>query len=249
MSKTAVLALVTVGALVLSSIPAFAQDFGPPMPYAGKGQFAIAGGYTRSMSEWVVEGQDDKVGDVTRNLLFVQGNYGLWKGIECYARVGVADLAIEYDPDVWTADFEDGYAAFVSVGIKSLFKSHLPLTMGPFIQYTYYSDYENDDVGGADVQYDEVYDLSMGVSIQHGLEMATVYGGGFAYWSKATEQWVEVTAQSGSGNAPVCDLAEDRNIGGFLGVNVPVSAGVNLNAEGQYKSDIAFTVSLNMAFK
>ena len=249
MRKTAVLALVTVGALMLGSIPAFAQAFGPPMPYAHEGKFAVAGGFARSMSEWVVEGQDDKVGDVTKNMLFVQGNYGLWKGVECYARVGVADLTVEYDQDLLTADFEGDYAAFASIGIKSLFKTHLPLMMGPFIQYTYYSDYEDDDVGGAEVEYDEVYDLSMGVSLQHQVSLATLYGGGVIYWSKATEHWTYLVAALDDDCTEVCDLAEDGTVGGFVGVDIPVSASMRFNLEGQYRSDITFSVALNMAFK
>jgi hypothetical protein len=235
------------GALLLSSIPAFAQDFGPPMPYAQKGKLAVAGGFARSMSEWVVEGHDDKVGDATSNLLYLQGSYGLWKGTECYARVGIANLSIEYDPDVWTADFEGDYAAFMSIGLKSLFKTHLPVMMGPFVQYTFYSDYEDDDVAGAKVEYDEVYDLSMGVSLQRQVSMVTVYGGAFAYWSKATERWTHVPPPSASGHTDVCDFAEDGSVGGFGGLNVPVTGCIKFNVEGQYKSDISFSVSLNMA--
>jgi hypothetical protein len=246
MRTAAVLTFVII-AFGIGSLVFAAQELGPPMPYAGKGHVAAGLGYYYYKAQFECDDGEDLPGNVIQNIVFVQASYGVFDGWEIYGRAGMGDvLAEEVEPDLAPGvDFEGDFKFFGGVGVRGMFKTHLPVAIGPIFQYNFYSGYEDEVIEGVTVEYKDAYDVSIGVAFAAPSPMGIglIYGGGFAYWAKATGAFDVPDMQLVMSE----DYQEQGSVGGFLGYRLPLGSGLNLNFEGQYKSDFTVSVSLNKA--
>lgn len=77
-----------------------------------------------------------------------------------------------------------------------------------------------------------------------------VYGGPVAYWARhKVEATVAVYAATETYTlTESTTYKEKNNIGGFAGIRIPLSKSLNLEVEGQYKSDFSMGGALTYAF-
>jgi hypothetical protein len=213
-------------AVVLIAGVAWAGQFGPPEPTADRGKFSLGMGYSLDRSEVKV---DHDTLTAKSNQLYLQGSYTFMKDWETYGRVGGASLKLDNDG----ADFRDRMRGFGGLGLKGVAYRYQNLAIGPFVESSLYRDHR-DSIGGNDVKVKDQWDLNLGVAAQYRVPVGgcdlTVYGGPFAYWNRST---IDVT---GNGLSASEDAREKNNIGGFLGVKVPiVKQKMFLTAECQFK--------------
>jgi hypothetical protein len=243
--RTATVLTIVIAVFALGSMALASAEFGPPTPVAQQGQFAVGVGYNYSASEW--ENEDADTVDeycAKQNQMFVQGTYGVVNGLEVYGRLGMADATIEapLERDIGDpTDFEGDYELYYGVGVRGHFKSHLPVIVGAVFQYNRLSTYEATDfiMPGLDVSYEDGYDVSVGLSLEHVLSIGSIYGGGVAHWAKGS-----ATAIIPDAGTITANYQEKGNVGGFLGLRLPLGSGLIANFEGQYKSDFSVSVSL-----
>jgi hypothetical protein len=224
---------VVVFAMTMIAGTGWAAQFGPPEPTSDPGKFSLGVGYWSDRSRMKMEGGQSA--SMRSNQYYLQGNYSFLKDWEVYGRAGASDLRL-YDRDT-ARHFSDGAKVFGSVGLKGAAYRYKNFAIGPFIEGSMYADHDG-------VAHDQ-WDVNVGVTAQYkvpvGRRDLTVYGGPFAYWRRA-ETSVPV-------NTFGDDMKEKHNIGGFIGVKVPVvQQKIFFTAEAQMRDRMGAGVSLSYKF-
>jgi len=209
---------------------AFAGEFGPPEPLADPGKVSLGIGYWLDRTK--MKQDADHLG-TRSNQYYLQGTYTLLKDWEIYGRLGGADMVVHsHDTD---QHFSDSANVYGTLGFKGVVYRYGNFAIGPFIEGSWYGNYK----GVAKNQWD----TNVGVSAQYKIRSVTLYGGPFAYWRRADSRLAL--------NPPVSqdDMKERHNLGGFLGVRVPVvQQKVFLTAEAQMKDRPGVGASLSFKF-
>lgn len=250
---------------------AFAGNFGSPRPTTVPGGFALGFGYFHYESKWGPEDDTffgisdiwDEV-EAKSDRVYVQGSFSFLKNWEVYARVGAADMRLE-DAFAGIEDFKDDYQPFGTAGIRGLFYNGGSWGIGPFAQVNYvFTDFENEisEVGIIDGmpvhvsdkrKYENPWDISAGVAFYMKQGIVNFYGGPFFYWGKAdTEDDIELIDVETdtlllSASGPTT-YEEKGNLGGYLGVQVSLGKGFNLEVEVIGRKRIGFGTALTYSF-
>ncbi len=213
---------------------AFAGEFGPPEPLGNVGQFSLGAGAWLDRSRMSLDG--DRLGDRSAQY-YLQGDYTFVKDWEVYGRLGSADQRL-YSHDLQQR-FIDGGEAFGTLGFKGVFFRQGNFALGPFIEGSMYGDHS----GVSTSQWDANAGISAQYRIPVGGTSLTVYGGPFAYVHRADADFVD-SAVAGSSS-----MSERNNVGGFLGVRVPVvQQKLFLTVEAQMRDRLSTGASVNYAF-
>jgi hypothetical protein len=213
---------------------ASAGEFGPPEPLGNVGQFSLGVGTWLDRSKMSLDG--DRLGDRSSQY-YLQGDYTFLKDWEAYGRLGSADQRL-YSHDLQQR-FTDGGDVFGTVGFKGVFFRQGNFALGPFIEGSMYGDHS----GVSTNQWDANAGLSAQYKIPLGSRDLTLYGGPFAYIHRADVDFAD-SAVAGSD-----EISERHNVGGFLGVKVPVvQQKLFLTVEAQMRDRLSTGASLSYAF-
>jgi len=209
---------------------AFAGQFGPPEPLADPGKVSLGLGYWLDRTK--MEQGGDRLGTKS-NQYYLQGTYTFLKDWEVYGRLGGADMVV-HSQDT-NQRFSDGVNVYGSLGFKGVVYRYGDFAVGPFIEGSWYGDYK--DVAK------NLWDTNVGVSAQYKIHAVTLYGGPFGYWHEADSRLALNPSVSQD------DMKERHNLGGFLGVSVPVvQQKVFLAAEVQMKDRPGVGASISYKF-
>ena len=211
-----------------------AGQFGPPEPMADIGKFSLGLGHWLDRTK--MKQDDDRLG-TRSNQYYLQGNYTFLKDWEVYGRLGGANMIV-HSHDTQQR-FSDSAEVYGTLGFKGVLYRYKNFAVGPFIEGSWYGDHKN--------VVDNQWEANLGVSAQYKIPVGscdlTVYGGPFVYWHQADSQLALNPAVSQN------DMKERNNIGGFLGIKVPVvRQKIFLTAEAQMKDRLGGGVSLSYAF-
>jgi hypothetical protein len=219
--------------------------FGPPQTVSKE-----AGGLHTGIG---YERQEDKYKNgtehVTRqNQVYSQLGYGA-QNWEIYGRIGVSDLKIS---DAFSStqastttsknDFEDNWKFFGTLGAKGFYPFNKTFGIGAFMQGSYYFSDFTDNVSGThdgapfttELKVKNLWDVNFGLGFQatvpYGIKL---YIGPYAYYSEAK---VSLSANIPGLNSDTRNVRvhNKTNVGGFTGIDVPLTKGFHLNVEGQY---------------
>jgi hypothetical protein len=225
--------------------------FGPPQPIA-KG----TGGLHTGIGYWFHEDNyKDGTDHVTRqNQVYSELGYAR-EGWEISARVGMSDLkmtdAFRSTAAATTtarADFEDRGNFFTTVGAKGFYPFSETFGLGAFIQGTYYFSDFSDAVSGSrngapflvDLRVKNLWDVNFGL----GLQVAAPRG--IKIYLGPHVRYSELKASPSPDVAGVALASGERTLknrsvlGGFAGIELPLSKGFRLNMEGQYTERFSF---------
>jgi hypothetical protein len=236
-----------------------AGQFGAAEPIANPGKLSLGVGYFYSQTEW--ESFDVRFANTTVSTesqvlkskqAYVQGSFAFSKNLEEYIRLGGAD----------TSDMLNGQTKFFwTGGLRSFFKINDWFAMGPFLQFSAYSDCKDVKsysavAGGAPAiataltHMKNPWDFNIGLTLQTGTNGFIVYGGPVAYWQRGR---VETNLMVPVGTAAVgmsdsVKIYEKSNIGAFLGVTLPLTKQLRFEIEGQYKGKVSVGGALSYSF-
>lgn len=262
--KKLILAIAIAAIFAMGSVVS-ADQFGPPEPAAKEGKVAIGIGYYSYSAKFknADSDEDEDGAKLTSNQAYLQLGYGIAKNWEAYLRVGGADRKIPNafftsadNPELigFKSDFEDGYKPFGTIGVKGVFNVTPSFGIGPFLQATLSSSYKDSTSGTAfglpatqEMEINSPSEIDLGIGLQGKIGDVIIYGGPVAYWTKAkvkrTATVSDVVVETFSLN-----IEEKNNIGGFAGVRVPLGKGLNLEVEGQQKSQFSMGGALTYSF-
>lgn len=236
-----------------------AGQFGAAEPIANPGKLSFGGGYFYSQTEW--ESLDLAFANVSiltgnqvlrSNQAYLQGTFAFSKNLEEYIRLGGADASdMLHGPDKFFGTF----------GLRGFFKINDRFAMGPFLQFSAYSDYKHVQsypaMAGGTLTTATVlthmknpWDCNLGLTLQTGKNGFIVYGGPVAYWQRAR---VETNLKVAVGNATIgmsdsTNAYEKANVGAFLGVRLPLTQKLKIEVEGQYKGKTSVGGTLSYSF-
>ena len=263
--KKLILAIAIAAIFATGSI-AYAGQFGPPEPAAKEGKVSLGLGYFYSSAKFKPKNTEDwEEEKISQNQTYLQIGYGFTKNWEAYLRVGGADLKVKNiidDPDMTNSgpkDFKDGLKPFGTLGVKGVIyeSDNKSFGIGPFVQATLYSSYKDEwtlnelgwsDQGYAKAKIKNPSEINLGVSAQVKIGEILLYGGPVAYWYKVKGEFDAQNLTSGESGSDSTTYKEKNNIGGFAGVRIPLSKSLNLEVEGQYKSEFSMGGALTYAF-
>jgi hypothetical protein len=245
---------------LLLSNSSYGALFGPAEPKADpeKNKFAFDAGYfyqTANMEPSSSAWDNQKI---QQNNAYLQVSFAPVKYFEMYLRGGAADFKA---PDAFnlgttTVNFGDNPKMFGTAGIKYFLYNSQNFGFAPFLQGSYYSTYK-DNIGfvsagttySTEVKFKNPWDINVGFILQAKLQKITFYGGPFAYWFKTKVENSTSPALAGSANANSSTTYEEQNnIGGFLGVRIPITGNISFDVEGQYKSRFSIGGSASYRF-
>jgi predicted porin len=248
---------IAIAAIFATGSVVYAGQFGPPEPAAKEGKTALGVGYFYYSAKIKPENTVNfKERVETQNQTYLQAGYGFAKNMEAYLRVGGADVKIKkaFDFDS-PKDFKDGLKPFGTIGVKGVFDVTPSFGIGPFLQASLYSSYEDKKTGAYTgdtytdtVKFKNQREINLGIGLQGKIGDAVIYGGPVAYWTKAKMEASSIGEVAGDIWTFSTTYKEKNNIGGFAGVRVPLTKSLNLEVEGQMKSRFSFGGSLTYAF-
>ncbi|MFC1800199.1 hypothetical protein ACFL2Z_04745 [Candidatus Eisenbacteria bacterium] len=255
----AILSAAIVSVLLLSGVTAHAAaDLGQPAPLGRLQEFSWGLGYHNYRAEWQTEDKDVRTGILRQSNYWIQVYFTFAENWEFYTRFGVANLKIDtlftqLDPP---ADYEAEYNFNLTLGMNGLLYRGPGWGIGPILQASFYADYETElegelreGMGGVPgtvlARYQGWRDINLGIAAQVDVGPLVLYGGGFGYWTTA-DGHVEITGdEAGITRRQQATVDEKGNFGGYVGTRIPMGRAWSFHAEGQYKSDISFSVALS----
>ena len=221
--------------------------FGPPQPVSKE-----EGGLNTAIGYWLHE---DKFKNGTehvikQNQVYSHVGYGAryW---EIYARIGVSDLKIS---DAFAStldstttskgDFWDNWKFYGTLGAKGFYPFNKTFGIGAFTQGSYsFNDFRDNFSGtqagapfSSQLRVKNLWDVNFGLGFQatvpYGIKL---YIGPYAYYSEAR---LSLAANIPGLNSDTQNLRihNETNVGGFTGIDIPISRGFHLNVEGQYSA-------------
>jgi len=270
---------------ILASSSAYAGQFGPPEPTAKEGKVTLGVGYFYSSAKWKPKdadktdpssGTNDKIWRETKsnqNQAYLQLGYGFMKNAEVYVRGGAADEKIKNAFETgnrfgvtrsgFKSDVEDDFKPFGTIGAKGVFNISDSFGIGPFVQASFYSSYEDSTSGTVDgspenqkIKISSPWEVDLGLGLQGKIGGAIIYGGPVVYWARQKAEWTgklsapgaTYTATGTNTYTVSTRYKEKGNIGGFAGLRVPLSKSIGIEVEGQYKSEFSFGGALTYSF-
>ena len=233
--------------------------FGPPQSVSKE-----AGGLNTGIGYWYHEDKyKNGTEHVTRqNQVYSQLGYGA-QNWEIYGRVGVSDLKIsdafsstQASTTTSRGDFEDNWKFFGTLGAKGFYPFNKTLGIGAFMQGSYYFTDFTDNVSGVqggvpfitELKVKNLWDVNFGLGFQatvpYGIKL---YIGPYAYYSEAK---VSLSANIPGLNSDAGNIRihNETNVGGFIGVDVPLSRGFHLNVEGQYSARFSAGAAITYSY-
>jgi len=269
--------------LLVASSAAYAGQFGAPEPTAKEGKVALGVGYFHFSAKWKPKdadktdpssGTNDKIWREVKsnqNQAYLQLSYGFMKNAEVYIRGGAADEKVKNAFETgnrfgatrsgFKSDLEDGYKPFGTIGAKGVFNISDSFGIGPFVQASFYSSYEDSASGTAGgipetqkIKVSSPWEVDLGLGLQGKIGGAIIYGGPVVYWAKQKNEWTGkltggVYTATGTDTYTVSTTYKEKgNVGGFAGLRVPLSKSLGIEVEGQYKSEFSFGGALTYAF-
>jgi hypothetical protein len=232
-----------IGLLVLFFVisgPASAGQFGPTELTAQAGKFSFGVGYFFEDTKWEGPTLFEHEWDIRTESHqgYLQGSYGITKDWEVYGRLGAGDVKFN-DKDM--DELRDSAKIFGSLGFKGVMYSYRMFSLSLFGQGTLYSDCK-DSISGrpvtGDLELKDYYNLNAGLSGQLKHKDFAIYGGPFWYYSRAK---LDVSVNvPGSLISDSGGVESKHNMGGFLGVSIPLDTRVRLNFEGQLRHSISY---------
>lgn len=264
MRRSVLIALVV---SVFMVAPAFAATIGPVKSNLSAGDFNYGLGYSNAESKWQEDHESFSDLEIQQNSFFAQFGYAFSNAWSGYLRAGIANqdaenvflLSHTNDADL-KADFEGtDPLPFVTVGANGLFFENDVLSIGGFIQGSYYIG-ENEDsvkytglidsVTGAEtvietVTIDQMVNLKAGIQFQKELEGAQLYGGPMFYFSEADVESFSVGAATGATTPFSEKVEEEDNFGVVVGIQWQLLEDVSLDLEAQLRSgyDVGFVLN------
>lgn len=249
--------VVIIGVLMLFLVSnvVYAGQFGPPEPATKEGQLSLGIGYFYHSARWKPKATDWDSVKINQNQAYLQVGYGFVKNWEGYLRVGGADARVKeaFLFDSGTSGFKDSLKPFATIGFKALLYSSPYFGMGPFLQASLYSDYEDTKTGtilgvpvSEGIRIKNPWDVNLGVGLQGKIREATLYGGPVVYWAGS-----KVEGEAGALGVMETESTayKERNfVGGFAGLRLPLGKGFNVEVEGQLKSRFSFGGALTYLF-
>jgi hypothetical protein len=188
---------------------------------------------------------------VTRqNQIYSQLGYGT-KTWEIYGRVGVSDLkildafrSIPGSAATSKNDFEDNGEFFGTLGTKGFYPFNKTFGIGAFVQGSYYFTDFTDDISGsfngvpfrANLKVKNLWDVMGGIGFQTTIPYGIrLYIGPYASYSEAkaslSQNLPGLKFETGE-----VTIKNTTNLGGFIGLDVPLAKGFHLNVEGQFSA-------------
>jgi hypothetical protein len=211
-----------------------------PLVAGGRSPFVLGVGYQYRQSEWRQEGVGSGTTDMTNNMIYAQGAHPLVKGVWGFANIGIADL------DFGDVEFDGDFKPYWTIGVSGNLESHLPVRVGPILQYTRFSDYDaKGSMGCAELEYKDFYEVYLGVELQQNIAGISVYGGPLAHWAKMSLEYDECNTFAA---VPPVDLEDEGTVGAFIGFNYPIQKGLFLHLTGEYMSSFTINVSVFRVF-
>jgi hypothetical protein len=237
MRKTWVLILSLIICMSISSI-AYAGDFGPPEPTAKPGALSVGVGYFYQTSKWEPDHfahfTDTKV---SQNQVYLQLSYCVVKNLEFYLRGGGDDFKAN---NTGIEDFRKGMKPFGTAGIKAVVYDYKGFAIGPFVQGSLFSDFEQKR--STTLRIKQPWEVNAGIGLQLKRNDFILYGGPVAYWNRAKVE------SKVSGKTYSTNFGETGDVGGFLGLKIPLYTGLSIEAETQLKSRLSVGGALTYAF-
>ena len=200
---------------------------------------------------------------VTRqNQIFSQLGYGTqtW---EIYGRVGISDLKVldAFSSTQGSAatsknDFQDNGEFFGTLGAKGFYPFNKAIGIGAFVQGSYYFTDFTDDVSGsfngvpfrADLKVKSLWDVNLGIGFQATVPYGiNLYIGPYISYSEAKASIPQNIPGLKFKTGDVT-IKNTTNIGGFIGLDVPLAKGFHLNVEGQYSERFSVGVAVTYSY-
>lgn len=238
--------------LLLLTQNALAGSVGPIATENRGGKLTVGAGYLMTASDWEAINRGPGRLELQQNQLYAELGLGLGGRWEIILRGGVADLSVDNAFRYGSSkDGDDTFRSFGSVGFKGDLYSGTSLTVGPFIQGSYYSTYIDRAPGTSlevgpgteTVHLDEWWEARGGLIMQGVLEGAVLYGGPFYYRSEAKFRRAFNNALQEE-----LELKEKGTIGALLGVRWPLSRNMSIDVEGQLRSAAELGAALHYHF-
>jgi hypothetical protein len=261
--------------LLAAGIPALAgPPLGPVTPQSLPGKIAVGAGYSYQASRWKTGIPELNMARVVQNFWYASIAYGLAPCCEACLRVGMADLTSspsnpERSPvtTFGTAfslpgQLNAGYEPYLSLGLRAAVLRRAELAIGACFQLGYYLNGTAETAGTewrlsssmyddyvAQVEIEDRYDLSAGITLDVIGDWGLFYAGGFYFRAagKASGrlEWKDepFDIETFSSN-----IEENGSLGGEAGLTIIVRKGWQVTVEGQYRSKSAIALSLQRAF-
>jgi len=182
-----------------------------------------------------------------QNQEFVQVNVGLFPGWEGYLRGGIADMRADTNPG-WS----DSPKAFGAIGLKGIVWKNQMFAIGPFGEFSYCDKYSENIIvsptSSVRTTVSNQYAVKAGVMASAKVAKLTIYAGPYYSWVNGDAKYDVYL-----GNRMIGSLSENLTakgqVGGLVGVKIPINAKFSVNAEGQF-SDVSASggVLLSYAF-
>ena len=244
--------------LVLWAPPVYAGNYGPSEP-VGKSSLGIGYDYDQQnfrARDFNFNGTRATFDDFSlrSNQVYLQGTYSFIGNWEAYLRLGGATAR-----SVDTEFVDNSTRFFGAAGLRGIFFTKDRFSLGGFARYTRFSDWKDtvatSSTAGAADSYNltmkHLYNVDAGLSAQYKVNDFVFYGGPVAYWSRATMN-ANLTRVSGGAvtlqGSDSLGLTEKANVGGFLGVRIPLAKKLFLTVETQYKERFGVGGVLAYAF-
>ncbi|MDW8003032.1 MAG: hypothetical protein RMJ39_10315 [Deltaproteobacteria bacterium] len=235
--------------LVLVSLPVWAGEFGPLEPSAKEGKFSLGVGYFYEQLKWEAATLFEEKTEPFKtksNQFYLQGSFGVTKGWEIFARVGVADAKLKEE----YIDFKDGYKFFGTIGAKGVVYSTKGFNIGPFVQASLFSQYKDsliEDQTKIDFKLKNRFDLNLGLLGQANINNNFfVYLGPFYAYNR-TKLEVKVS-ELGVSVSDSDTVKAKAPIGGVIGLGGQIAKNLRFNAEAQIRNRISAGASLSYSF-
>ncbi|KQC11527.1 MAG: hypothetical protein APR62_01555, partial [Smithella sp. SDB] len=195
--------------------------------------------------------------------IYSQAAYGVKNIWEVYTRVGLANMKIfdifsSMDASIMTDqdNFEANWEFFGTIGAKAFYPINSILGIGAFIQGTYYFSDFTDTVSGTkggtpfitELKVKDFWDVNFGIGVQAALPYGIkFYAGPYIYYSGANVSMHSYIS------VPEYYLDDDtiRNksiVGGFTGLDIPLTKGFRLNIEGQFADRVSAGIAVSYIY-
>jgi hypothetical protein len=248
MRRSVLIAIVSSFLLV---VPAFSATIGPVKSQVAAGDLFLGLGYSHTDAKWEDNGSFSDL-EIRQNKFFGQAGYGLGNHWVTYLRAGVST----HDADNVFLSGEDftgeKVVPFVTVGANGPFIQGEVLSIGPFVQGSYYLG-ENEDTNTTTavtekVTLDEMWEARAGLGFQIELEGAQLYGGPMYYISKADIESSSVDLATGQPGILAKTAEEEDNFGMVFGIQWRLREDVTLDLEAQLRSSFDIGLVVNRKF-
>ncbi|NPU93731.1 MAG: OmpA family protein [Gammaproteobacteria bacterium] len=224
------------------SVAASANDIGPLKETRDFGEMSIGAAYYYAESDWGTSSStgDNLAENVIRDGIVGRFTFGLHPDLEVFVKTGLD--SIQKGSSSGLSSEND---TFFSLGAKAVLYQRDRLMVGPFIQYSEYSDYQISSNAAANALQASIKALSTvetGVAAMYALDRIDLYGGLYYYRADA-----DVSASYG-GNEYTAEIEEDADYGVYAGARYALGKRWHVAAEMRSTSNLGGAVSVNYVF-